>query len=121
MIQRIMRKPMIYATAKDTAVITNEMAKQSNTLALELMETGIRSNVTAKDVKKATNQFNIFNGKGFMTNEGRKILLETLKMTFGISEKQAKKITVADYMSRILSSYTKEDANLHAAKLGFNA
>lgn len=103
MIQKIARKPLVYTNSKDMADITNEFAKYSKSYALGLMAEGYRADITAKDVRKATQNIPAYNKKGFMTKEGRQQLIETLQTIFNVTPKQAKKITVGEFLDRTLA------------------
>lgn len=85
------------------AHITNELARQSKTYALGLMAEGYRADITAKDVRKATQNIPAYNKKGFMTKVGRQQMTETLQILFNISPKQAKKVKVRDFIDKVIA------------------
>ena len=103
MIQKIAQKPLVYVNAKDMASITNEFARRSKNYALGLMAEGFRSDITAKDIRKSTQNIPAFNKKGFMTKIGREKLMETLQIIFNVTPKQAKKITVGEFVKKSLA------------------
>jgi hypothetical protein len=103
MIERITHKPLVYTNARDMADITNEFARYSKSYALNLMAEGYRADITAKDIKKATQNIPAYNKKGFMTKIGRQQMLETIQTIFNVTQKEAKKVTVGEFVSRTLA------------------
>ena len=109
MIEKIARKPLVYINSKEMAEVTNEFARQSKSYALGLMAEGYRADITAKDIKKATQNIPAFNKKGFMTKAGREKLIETIQIIFNMTPKQAKKVTIGEFVSRSLAGMGKLD------------
>lgn len=109
MIQKIVSKPMIYSNAGDMAVVANEFAKYSKSYALGLMAEGYRADITAKDIRKATKNIPAYNRKGIMTKVGREQLIQTLQTIFNVTPKEAKKVTIGEFISRSLAGLGKLD------------
>ena len=109
MIQRIANKPVIYCRAQDMAEIANEFAKNSKSYALGLMKEGFRADISAKDVVKATREIPAFNRKGIMTKAGRERFMQTLQTIFNVTPKEAKKVTIGEFVARSLASLGKAD------------
>ena len=109
MITKIANKPIIYSSAQDMANITNEFARYSKNYALGLMKEGFRADITAKDIRKATKNIPAYNRKGIMTKVGREQLMQTLQIIFNVTPKEAKKVTIGEFVSRTLAGLGKLD------------
>ena len=109
MIPKIANKPIVYSSAQDMADITNELARYSKSYALGLMREGFRADITAKDIRKATKNIPAYNRKGIMTKVGREQMIQTLQTIFNVTPKEAKKVTIGEFVSRVFAGLGKLD------------
>ncbi len=97
--------PVVQANAREFAKMYNRAAQRSPELAMELMQSGIRGNVTAGNLIRITKdiaQTDIFDKQTQkLTNEGIKEVIKGLKRLFRLeSDDAAKNITIGQVIKQ---------------------
>ena len=112
-------RPMAAITAKDMAKLTTEAAKRSNTYALGFLPTSIRKELTGKEVRYFAKDGDtyFFSKNGQLSKDGRDQMIECIRKMFNLaSNSQAKRITVEQFLNKMLEPLAKYDAKLSKAK-----
>ncbi len=108
------QKPMINITATEMAKLSNETAKYSKIYALDLMATGIKKDLTRRDIIKMCQKEGVlgrpmFAKDGQLTQNGRESIIDGIMEMFNISTvKDAKKVTVSQYFGKIIEMLDAE-------------
>ncbi len=90
-----LEKPILKATVGDFAKMSNEVAKNSRSAALEFMADGVRTDFTPKLVRQLGTD--MFTRSGKLSKGGKQEIMEAIE-----HRKLPKDITIKDYLQETL-------------------
>lgn len=101
---KFLNKPVLNMNIQDYSKFLNEAAKNSKECALQLMELGVRSEVTPKQARKLLRENGVVDmfdkSTGKLTDAGKKVMAEELE-----KEWLPAKATLGDYLENMLNYF----------------
>ncbi len=114
---KLFDKAMYNINASDYAKTANEVAKRSKNYAMELVDMGVRGNLTKKDIITLVNNdcAGMYDEKGNLTKKGIKEMIGSIREMFQLdSDEAAKKIKIKDIIDRVVNDTNNNHLNIEA-------